>query len=77
MGPGSSGDERFRSSRQLKLRSMGSLGALDAAMVKDRLVADGFELEKMSPEELTIFIRAGLDKWGPLAKRLMSVDAAK
>jgi tripartite-type tricarboxylate transporter receptor subunit TctC len=50
---------------------------LDAATVKDRLIAEGFELEKMSPEELAVFIRGGLDKWGPLAKRLMSVDAAK
>ena len=51
--------------------------ALDAAPVKDRLTAEGFELEKMSPDQLTAFIRDGLDKWGPLAKRLMSADAAK
>ena len=51
--------------------------ALDTAAVKNRLIAEGFELEKMSPEELTTFIRGGLDKWGPLAKRLMSADAVK
>jgi tripartite-type tricarboxylate transporter receptor subunit TctC len=51
--------------------------ALDAPAVKDRLVAEGFELEKMSPQEVTAFIRAGLDRWGPLAKRLMAADAAK
>jgi tripartite-type tricarboxylate transporter receptor subunit TctC len=51
--------------------------ALDAATVRDRLLAEGFELEKMSPDELTAFIRGGIDRWGPLAKRLMSADAAK
>jgi tripartite-type tricarboxylate transporter receptor subunit TctC len=51
--------------------------ALDAAPVKDRLVAEGFELEKMSPDELTAFIRAGLERWGPLARRLMSADTAR
>jgi tripartite-type tricarboxylate transporter receptor subunit TctC len=51
--------------------------ALDAPAVKDRLIAEGFELEKMSPAALTAFIRDGLDRWGPLAKRLMSADAAK
>jgi tripartite-type tricarboxylate transporter receptor subunit TctC len=51
--------------------------ALDAPAVKDRLIAEGFELEKMSPEELTAFVRDGLAKWGPLAKRLMSAAAAK
>jgi tripartite-type tricarboxylate transporter receptor subunit TctC len=51
--------------------------ALDAPAVRDRLVAEGFELEKMSPAELTAFIREGLDRWGPLAKRLMSAGADK
>jgi tripartite-type tricarboxylate transporter receptor subunit TctC len=51
--------------------------ALDAPAVKDRLTAEGFELEKMSPEKLTTFVRDGLAKWGPLAKRLMSAAAAK
>jgi tripartite-type tricarboxylate transporter receptor subunit TctC len=51
--------------------------ALDAPTVKDRLAAEGFELEKMSPDQVTAFIRDGLDKWGPLAKRLMSADAPK
>jgi tripartite-type tricarboxylate transporter receptor subunit TctC len=51
--------------------------ALDAPAVKDRLIAEGFELERMSPEELTAFVRDGLAKWGPLAKRLMSAAAVK
>jgi tripartite-type tricarboxylate transporter receptor subunit TctC len=64
--------------RAVTLRMNREIGnALDTAAVKDRLIAEGFELEKMSPEELTSFIRGGLDKWGPLAKRLMSADAAK
>jgi tripartite-type tricarboxylate transporter receptor subunit TctC len=51
--------------------------ALDAAPVRDRLTAEGFELEKMSPDALTAFVRDGLAKWGPLAKSLMSADAGK
>jgi tripartite-type tricarboxylate transporter receptor subunit TctC len=64
--------------RAITLRMNEEIGnALDAAPVKDRLIAEGFELEKMSPDELTAFIRGGLEKWGPLAKRLMSADTAK
>ena len=64
--------------RAIVLRMNEEIGnALDAPAVRDRLSAEGFELEKMSPERLTAFIRGGLDKWGPLAKRLMSADAAK
>jgi len=64
--------------RAITLRMNQAIGnALDAPTVKDRLMAEGFELRKMSPEALTAFIRDGLDRWGPLAKRLMSVEAAK
>jgi tripartite-type tricarboxylate transporter receptor subunit TctC len=52
-------------------------GALDAAPVRDRLTAEGFELEKMSPEALTSFIRDGIARWGPLAKRLMAADVVR
>ena len=51
--------------------------ALDAPGVNDRLTAEGFELEKMSPPQVTAFVRAGLERWGPLAKRLMSADDAR
>jgi tripartite-type tricarboxylate transporter receptor subunit TctC len=51
--------------------------ALDAATVKDRLIAEGFELEKMSPPQVAAFVRAGLERWGPLAKRLMAADGPK
>jgi tripartite-type tricarboxylate transporter receptor subunit TctC len=47
-------------------------GALDSATVRDRLVGQGFELEKMTPAELTSYIRAELGKWGPLAKKVMA-----
>ena len=50
---------------------------LDTAPVRDRLLAEGFELEKMSPDALTAFIRDGLARWGPLARRLMAADAGK
>jgi len=46
--------------------------ALDAPAVKNRLLAEGFELEKMTPAELAAFIRGGLERWGPLARRLMT-----
>jgi tripartite-type tricarboxylate transporter receptor subunit TctC len=49
---------------------------LETAPVRDRLLAEGFELEKMSPDALTAFIRDGLARWGPLARRLMA-DAGK
>jgi tripartite-type tricarboxylate transporter receptor subunit TctC len=63
---------------EITLRMNQEIGnALDAPAVKDRLIAEGLELEKMSPQEVTAFVRAGLDRWGPLAKRLMSADAAK
>ena len=51
--------------------------ALDTPAVKDRLQAEGFELTKMSPSEETAYIRTSLERWGPLAKRLMSADAAR
>jgi tripartite-type tricarboxylate transporter receptor subunit TctC len=61
----------------IALRMNAEIGnALDAPAVRDRLGAEGFELAKMSPEELTAFIRDGLAKWGPLAKRLMAANAA-
>ena len=61
----------------IALRMNAEIGdALDAPAVRDRLVAEGFELEKMSPQELTAFVRDGLAKWGPLAKRLMSANPA-
>lgn len=52
-------------------------GALDTAPVRGRLLAEGFELETMSPEGLTAFIRDGLARWGPLARRLMAPDAGR
>jgi tripartite-type tricarboxylate transporter receptor subunit TctC len=51
--------------------------ALDTAAVRDRLMAQGFELETMTPAELTAYIGAELTKWGPLAKKVMAAGAAK
>jgi tripartite-type tricarboxylate transporter receptor subunit TctC len=50
--------------------------ALDTPSVRDRLTAQGFELETMTPAELTAYIGAELTKWGPLAKKVMA-GAAK
>jgi tripartite-type tricarboxylate transporter receptor subunit TctC len=50
--------------------------ALDTPSVRDHLVGQGFELEKMTPADLTAYIRAELTKWGPLAKKVMA-GAAK
>jgi tripartite-type tricarboxylate transporter receptor subunit TctC len=51
--------------------------ALDSATVRDRLTGQGFELEKMTPAELTAYIGAELTKWAPLAKKVMAAGAAK
>jgi tripartite-type tricarboxylate transporter receptor subunit TctC len=44
--------------------------------VRERLTAEGFELETMSPAELTRFVADEIAKWGPLAKRF-TTDAVK
>jgi tripartite-type tricarboxylate transporter receptor subunit TctC len=44
--------------------------ALDSPKVRDRLGGEGFELDKLSPSEMTQFVRSELNKWGPLVKRL-------
>ncbi len=44
--------------------------ALDTPAVRKHLDAQGFEIEKMSPAELTAFVENQIAKWGPLAKRL-------
>jgi tripartite-type tricarboxylate transporter receptor subunit TctC len=51
--------------------------ALDNPKFGGRLVASGFELERMSPAELTAFVKNDLMKWAPLAKRLIPSDGAK
>jgi tripartite-type tricarboxylate transporter receptor subunit TctC len=51
--------------------------ALDNPKVGGRLVASGFELEKMSPAELAAFIKDDLAKWAPLAKRLIPMEGGK
>jgi tripartite-type tricarboxylate transporter receptor subunit TctC len=44
--------------------------ALEAPSVRKHLESQGFEIEIMSPAELTTFIQNQIVKWGPLAKRL-------
>src|SRR5262249_45548581 len=44
--------------------------ALDAPRVKARLVDEAFEIRKMSPSQITDFVRDETAKWGPLARRL-------
>jgi tripartite-type tricarboxylate transporter receptor subunit TctC len=51
--------------------------ALDTAAVRDRLIAEGFEIEKMTPGEMTAFIQGELAKWGPLAKKIMPDGAGR
>jgi tripartite-type tricarboxylate transporter receptor subunit TctC len=46
--------------------------SLKTPAVRDRLVAEGFELETMPPGELTRFVASEIAKWGPIAKRLMA-----
>jgi tripartite-type tricarboxylate transporter receptor subunit TctC len=51
--------------------------ALDNPKFGGRLVSSGFELERMSPADLTVFIKNDLAKWAPLAKRLIPSDGGK
>jgi tripartite-type tricarboxylate transporter receptor subunit TctC len=53
------------------LRMNNEIGiALDDQVVRNILEAQGFEIKKMSPLELTAFIKNQIVKWGPLAQRL-------
>ncbi len=55
-----------------------AIGAvLDNPKVGGRLIASGFELEKMSPAALTAFIKDDLVKWAPQAKRLIVSEGGK
>ena len=49
--------------------------ALDTPAVRQNLDSQGFEVEKMSPADLTRFIKSQIVKWGPLAKRLASAKS--
>jgi len=51
--------------------------ALDLAAVRQRLDAEGFERQKMSPAALTAFIQSELTKWAPLAKKLVAESRAQ
>jgi tripartite-type tricarboxylate transporter receptor subunit TctC len=51
--------------------------ALEAGAVRDRLIAEGFELSKMSPTEMTGFVQAEINKWGPLTKRAVGGEASR
>jgi tripartite-type tricarboxylate transporter receptor subunit TctC len=42
---------------------------LESGGVRDRLIAEGFELTRMSPTEMTGFVQAEIGKWGPLTRR--------
>ena len=44
---------------------------LDEPGVKQRLARDAIETRAMSPEEFTRFVAGEIDRWGPVAKRVM------
>jgi tripartite-type tricarboxylate transporter receptor subunit TctC len=50
--------------------------ALAKPDVRTRLGAEGFEIETMSPDELTRFVQGELVKWGPVVKRTMPAGTA-
>jgi tripartite-type tricarboxylate transporter receptor subunit TctC len=55
------------------------LNAAVAAMlelpdVKKRLERDAIETRTMSPEEFTRFVAGEIDKWAPVAKRVMGAN---
>jgi tripartite-type tricarboxylate transporter receptor subunit TctC len=43
--------------------------ALDAPATRKQLQSQGIEVQKMSPEEFTSFVKDQLAKWGPYAKK--------
>ena len=45
--------------------------ALGSPAVSKRLSDEGFEIERMSPPALTVFVQDQITKWGPLAKKLI------
>ena len=47
---------------------------LDLPDVKKRLERDAIETQVMSPEEFTRFVASEIDKWAPVAKRVMGVN---
>jgi tripartite-type tricarboxylate transporter receptor subunit TctC len=51
--------------------------ALEKPEVRARLQAEGFEIETMSPTEVTRFVQSELAKWGPVVKRTMPAETAK
>lgn len=51
--------------------------ALKTGAVRDRLIAEGFELTRMSPTEMAAFVQAEINKWGPLTKRAVGAEASR
>jgi tripartite-type tricarboxylate transporter receptor subunit TctC len=49
-------------------------GMLEQPEVKKRLERDAIETQVMSPEQFTRFVAGEIDKWGPVAKRVMGVN---
>ena len=44
---------------------------LEQPEVKNRLDRDAIETQVMSPEQFTRFVAGEIDKWAPVAKRVM------
>jgi hypothetical protein len=44
--------------------------------VRKRLVAEGFEIETVSPQELRRSVASEIEEWDPIARRLVA-DAGK
>jgi tripartite-type tricarboxylate transporter receptor subunit TctC len=42
--------------------------------VKKRLERDAIETRAMSPQEFTRFVAGEIDKWAPVAKRVMGTN---
>jgi tripartite-type tricarboxylate transporter receptor subunit TctC len=49
-------------------------GMIEQPEVKKRLDRDAIETRTMSPEEFTRFVASEIDKWGPVAKRVMGLN---
>jgi tripartite-type tricarboxylate transporter receptor subunit TctC len=58
--------------REITLKLNSSVAAmLERPDIRARLDRDAIETRPMTPEEFTQFVAAEIDKWGPVAKRVM------
>jgi len=48
------------------------IDAMDSPQVREKLAQESMETEKMSPDEFTRFVQSEIDRWGPIARQVVS-----